>query len=80
MAAAAAIIGTLADHPSSGELVARLKAKVADRRIDRFIGRIDAVLAEAAARPALGRTPAVPRGLAEFLPFALRRSGNAFLR
>lgn len=80
MESAAQIIRKLAADPSSRELVTRLKARVSDRRLDRFVTRIDALLAESAARPALGGTPPVPHGLAEFLPFSLRRSGNTYLR
>lgn len=80
MAAAGRLIQRLAGDPGLAALRAQLTAKVADRRLDRFVATINGVLAETAARPALGRTPAVPRGLAEFLPFSLRRSGNAYLR
>jgi glycosyltransferase involved in cell wall biosynthesis len=80
MAAACLIIRNLATDPSAGDLISKLKAKVAGRRLDRFVAKIDSVLAESAARPALGSTPPVPRGFAEFLPFSLRRSGNTYLR
>lgn len=64
----------------AGNLPGLLRRKVSDRRLDRFLARIQAVLDETAARPAIGSTPAVPAGFADWLPFFLRRSGNAHLR
>lgn len=80
MAAAVAIITRLAGDARTGELVTLLQEKVADRRVERFVARIDAVLAAAAARPALALTPPVSRGPAELLPFVFRRGRGSFLR
>ena len=80
MKTAANLIATLSGSSALDHLRAELREKVADRRIDRFVKKINAVLDETANRPAIGRTPTVPQGMTEFLPFKFRRSDNTYLR
>jgi len=80
MTAASHLIRTLVNMDRLDGLRAKLIAKVADRRLPRFVNKINTVLAEASERPALGGTPAIPKGLAEYLPFSIRKSGNDYLR
>lgn len=80
MGAAARLIHQLATAPDTPAMRGRLREKVADRRVDRFVHNVNAVLDAAAASPVVALTPAVPMGIAEYLPFALRRGSNAYLR
>jgi glycosyltransferase involved in cell wall biosynthesis len=80
MAAAAAVVRKLVAAPCLGRLVAQLRDKVEDRRIDGFVARVDTLLSVAADRPALGAIPPLHRGISELLPLSLRRSGNSHLR
>jgi glycosyltransferase involved in cell wall biosynthesis len=80
MKTAANLIATLSGSIALDHLRTGLREKVADRRIDRFVKKINAVLDETANRPSIGRTPTAPQGMTEFLPFKFRRSDNTYLR
>ncbi len=80
MAAASRLIQKLTGDRELERLRKNLIAQVANRRITSFVDKINRVLEESAMRPALSKTPAVPSGLAEYLPFALRRLRNTHLR
>lgn len=80
MRIAASRISRLTESDDLNPMRAALREKVADRRLGRFVAKIDGELASVAARPALAITPPIPRGFAEWLPFSLRRSGNEHLR
>lgn len=80
MRIAASQISQISQSGDLDLLRAALREKVADRRLGRFVSKIDGELAAVAARPALAATPLIPRGFAEWLPFSLRRSGNDHLR
>lgn len=77
---AATRIRDLSNSPHLDELRQNLRNQVSGRRVDRFVDRIKSTLAESANRTALGKPLPVPQGMSEFLPFALRRSGNEYLR
>lgn len=80
MLEAAQLIVDLVGDPRRQNFSNAMIDAVADRRTDRFMNTVMTALGSSASCEAYGLTPQAPTGVAEYLPFSVRRNGNAYLR
>jgi glycosyltransferase involved in cell wall biosynthesis len=80
MHAAAVLLGSLSSHPNLHGIRSQVREVVSDRSVSGFVGRLGEILGETMSHPPRGKTPEILSGISEIMPFAFRKSSNAFLR